>query len=100
MKEIKFSHNYLKFIGKKLPLEVELLQCFRIHKKELSEAFIAYDTTYEGGFYELPDTELIVLLLWIPDDFCLTTVRRYTPSKWEYYKSLEGKIVKLVESVT
>lgn len=96
MKEIKFSHNYLKFIGKKLPLNVELLQCFKVHKKTLSESFITYDTTYESGCYELPNTDLIVLLLWIPDEFCFTTIRRFTPQKWDYYKNLEGEMVKLV----
>ena len=106
--EIKFSHEYMKFEDIMLPFKAVLLQCFRIHKSELSNAFIAYDTTYDGGQYELPNTELIVLLLFVPereviddvvlDSFCFTTIRRFTPQKFRYYKSLEGKTVRVVRT--
>ncbi len=98
MKKIKFSHkDYHKFFHK-LPWDVTLLQCFKIHYKDLSKDFIEYDTEYEGGRYELPETDLIVLILLSYDGKCLTTIRRFTPRKWKYYKSLEGKDVEMVWS--
>jgi hypothetical protein len=106
--KIKFSHDYLKFTGKVLPMDCILLQCFKVSYHDLSEEFIKYDTAYlEDGkikFYPLPKTDLIVLILSAYNlkhptavfEEKLTTIRRFTPQKWKYYKSLEGKEVELV----
>lgn len=98
MPEIKFSHEYYKFVGCKLPFEAVLLQCFKVNYKELSRCFMAYDTSFDGGEYPLPKSDLIVLLLMFDDRKLFTTVRRYTPDKWDYYKSLEGQEVRLVKA--
>lgn len=109
MKKIKFSHRY-----DKLPPSVRyhkegkalLLQALKIHYNDLSERMIGYDTSYfdiepeyKIGHYPLPKTELILLIFRIcvckvPDIF--TTIRRYTPRKWEYYKNAEGEIFEVV----
>jgi hypothetical protein len=102
MHQIKFSEHYYKFGRiRKLPIVCTLLQCFKLHFNDLSDTFKIYDTCYFDGEYELPKTELIVLLLLNTDEmepFVLTTIRRYTPSKWNYYKNLEGEQFRLVKS--
>ena len=99
---IKFSHWYHKFGENQLPFECRLLQCFKVHKRDLSAFYIEYDTAYPPcGNYPLPDTDLIVLLLWERgkrEPMLLTTIRRYTPMKWKYYKNLIGEVVQLVKS--
>ena len=104
MKSIKFSHQYFKFGHHTLPFEATLLQCFKVHYNELSFHFKKYDTTNDEMPFKLPKTKLIVLLLFVrnetdPFNFhVLTTIRRYTPGKWEYYKSLQGQRVRLERS--
>jgi hypothetical protein len=108
--KIKFSNEYLKFGNLQLPIKCKLFQCFKIHYDELSRIFKNYDTRYFADkkftikSYDLPKTELIVLLLAMNIDsppyhvYLLTTIRRYTPRKWEYYKSREGKMFELVKA--
>ena len=98
MKEIKFSHEYYKFGGNQLPFDAVLIQCFKINKNDLSRCFVAYDTQYDGGEYPLPESDLIVLLLMFDDRKLFTTIRRFTPRKWKYYKSLEGEEVRLIKA--
>ena len=103
---IKFSHGYHK-----LPIGIfergsksRLLQVLKVNFKDLSPAFVGYDTIYgtrQTGIekYPLPEGELILLIL--QDEAFLqiyTTIRRYTPEKWTYYKSQEGELfnIKLV----
>jgi len=101
LEKIKFSHVYYKF-PKKPPFQATLLQCLAVNYKELSKDFIEYDTVFTGGhYYPLPKTDLIILVLgilnkrtWVMQIF--TTIRRYTPRKWEFYKGLEGKQVQIV----
>jgi len=95
--QIKFSHDYFKFCDKKLPFKSILLQCFKINYNDLSRCFIVYDTTFDEGEYSLPKTDLIVLLLMDTDRKLFTTVRRFTPTKWTFYKSLEGEEVELIK---
>ena len=96
--QIKFNRNYYKFADKKLPFTAVLLQCFKVHYKDLSACFKAYDVTSDEGDYPLPKTDLIVLLLMFDDKKLFTTIRRYTPRKWDYYKTREGETFELVSS--
>jgi len=106
MKEIRFQHDYIKFSNFFLPLECTLLQVLRAKREELSKIFVAYDTEYyfgkhqEGrGEFKLPEGEIMILLLKpILSSYIITTVRSYTPDKFEYYKGLEGQNVNVVKS--
>ncbi len=88
-----------------------LLEVFLTSYEKLSTDFIAYDTKIldddgEKGYYELPRGKLIVLLLsteyggWLANDVLWTTIRRYTPHKYAYYKALRGQQVKIVITET
>lgn len=102
---IKFSENYYK-LPLPMPFRATLMQCIKVHYKELSKTFIAYDTEYTNGNYELPKTDLILLILLTriccqdANDgiYAFTTIRRWTPEKWSFYKSLEGNDVGIVMS--
>ena len=91
---IKFSHQY-----EKMPRAdcASLLQVFKIHYKDLSEFFIHYDTQiYNSSLrYDLPKTDLIVLLLRSPMGAIWTTVRRWTPQKEIYYRGIMGQMVQI-----
>ena len=90
---LKFSHEYVKFPESRV---AELLQVFVVDYKDLSKEFKFYDTEYwsgGGGFYKLPEGKLIVLLLQAEKLF--TTIRRWTPEKEAYYKSLQGTRLKI-----
>lgn len=94
IKTIKFSHQY-----KKMPviLEPTFLKSVRVkHYNELTEEFILKDTeTVDGQFYQLPKTQLLILDLWTEGEYW-HTVRRWTPEKEKYYRSLVGQEVKIV----
>jgi hypothetical protein len=99
MAKIKFSHKRYT----KLAIQTEcarLLQVFIADYSELSKEFIEYDTSYwdeEVKFYELPKTKLLILLFQDEDNgYLFTTVRRWTPRKEEYYRSLQGEILDVV----
>lgn len=111
MAEIKFSNEYLKFSKHKLPLKAMLLQTFLCDRDDLHGNFVNYDTSYldynaEYGvsYYKLPKGKLIVLLLSIRDGTAIvenpkiTTLRRFTPQKYEYYKKMTGEIFDIVRS--
>jgi len=109
MTSIKFSHDsYNKLRSQEaIPQEAKLLQVFVVDRKELSESFLRYDTLYweetHGGdvqeqFYALPKGKLLVLLLESVHQSgcsCWTTIRRWTPEKETYYKSMQGQKFKV-----
>jgi hypothetical protein len=96
MRTIKFSHKYYK-----MPEDVtnaSLIQVFLCDRKDLSSDFIAYDTGYENEYgdyneYNLPKGKVMVLLLRsnTGKERLWTTIRRWTPRKEEYYKSMVGE---------
>jgi len=99
---IKFSHNYYKF-PMKLPFTAKLLQALVVHYDSLSGVFLDYDTEYYGNkfgdqYYQLPKTSLILLILKLEGNGLFTTIRRYTPQKWKYYKSHEGDEFEIVKT--
>jgi hypothetical protein len=93
--EIKFSQEYYKIVC--IDKEANnLLAVFRTHYDKLDKDFIAYDTAYEDKegkmcFYQIPKTEVLVLLFFSKNGELFTTIRRFIPSKEEYYKSMVGK---------
>ena len=102
MNKIKFSHRYAK-----IPEDVtntRLLEVLKTTYIELSPQFRVYDTEYEYGYYELPKTDLLVLILisYEPNisggsnEHLWTTIRRWTPEKETYYRSMRGKQVEIV----
>ena len=101
--KIKFSHTYIKFPKDMDKGRLTLLQVFKVNYMELSKEFIEYDTRYidenedDHQFYKLPKTDLLVLLFF--DHFyytCLTTIRRWTFEKQQYYRSMQGKEFEVV----
>jgi len=87
-----------------MPLGVEKLSTWikdiaLIDYKDLSEEQIKLDTeTVTGEFYALPKTRLIWIKLWtigMKKDAEWTTLRRYTPEKFDYYSTLVGQEVKI-----
>lgn len=101
MNKIKFSNEYFKLaniynkIGKK---EARLMQAIKIHYNDLNKELIKYDTTYGNGAYPLPKTDLILLIFnaYQYKGGVFTTIRRYTPNKWVYYKKAEGELFEVV----
>lgn len=106
LKEIRFTHDYIKFGHYQLPVECTLVQVLKVKREELSDIFVTYDTEYFYGRhnevlgkYQLPEGDLIILMLKpVSSSYLMTTVRSYTPDKFEYYKGLEGQNVRLVKS--
>lgn len=78
-----------------------LMQCVKVNHTELHQFFVNYDTawTHDGytEWYPLPKTDLILLIFkHTNSDRVFTTIRRYTPEKWDYYKKSEGQDFKIV----
>ena len=101
MKSIKFSHIYKKMGDlPTYPKTAILMECFKADSREFHPRFVEYDTLFYDKdnklcFYKLPEGEVIILLLksyvWSEDacdtvPFVWTTIRRFTPEKWEYYR--------------
>ncbi len=66
---------------------------------DLTEEQIKEDTeTVKGTFYSLPKTTLLWIQLYtdtINGAVEWGTLRRYTPEKWQYYKEIVGKQVRI-----
>ena len=91
MKSIKFSHIYDKFPPGRGPSM--LLEVFTVDVKDLSSEFLEYDTKITGGGrYPLPKngSHLVLLLYQASTKHLWTTIRRQTPEKEAYYRSLIG----------
>jgi len=99
MNVIKFSHEYTKMNSEHRPppTKATLLQVFVVDYKELTPVFKKYDAMYydqekqDWSLYPIPRGKLLVLLLKSYGDFLWTTVRRFTPRKFEYYKNHCGE---------
>ena len=94
MYSIKFSHKYDKMIGFDLTRPFEFKWMYLIDDKDvLSRQFLERDTKFEGGgYYKLPRGIIMVLLL-RQDGRYMTTIRRYTPEKYQFYNKLIGSEV-------
>ena len=82
MNQIKFSHDYPKLHGQR---SAELLSVCIRDRGTLTDKFVDYDTTYDGGKYPLPPNKYLVLVFLGNELIPFTTVRRYTEEKYNYY---------------
>ena len=77
-----------------------LLAVFVADTREFCEQFVNFDTLYwdgtGSGMYKLPKGKVLVLLLKSNCDFVWTTIRRWTPQKETYYRSIVGQQVEIV----
>ena len=108
---IRFSHQYFKLGGDK---QAKLLAVFNTHYDQLGKDFIEFDTKYFDGFevgddgtpqgekigyYPLPHTDLLVLLLQDSSGL-FTTVRskrgRGGLDKEKYYREHIGEQVNIL----
>lgn len=97
MKTLKFNKEYDKMLENKWekpPQRAILMEVFLVDSEALHPRFVEYDTLYfdeeknNWAYYTLPAGKVIVLLLRTDfhEPMIWTTIRRYTPKKWEYYK--------------
>ncbi len=95
MKKIKFSHDYDKLQG--MGRTPTLIQVLKINYTDLSRWMIRYDAKIYGSdeMYPIPKDDLILLIFQSGTNKIFTTIRRYTPSKFEYYKNLEGSVFEI-----
>jgi len=96
MNKIKFSNYYWKFPDSvEDGSQVNLIQALKIHYDDLEPQMIRYDATYTRNHhvreYKLPKTDLILLIFQRFPNVIFTTIRRYTPKKWQYYKENVGE---------
>jgi len=107
MHKIKFSHDYMKMPHSDDYRETSLMEVLTASTEDLAEGFIEYDTTYyerNGSVlikqnYPLPKGKVLILILNSPYAFkyvLWTTVRRWTPEKEKYYRSIRGQNVEIV----
>jgi hypothetical protein len=100
---IKFSHGYTKLLNAFVPHEnAKLLEVLTVNLEELSTHFLDYDT--DDGTFQLPESGKFLCLLFLKpktdgsynvSDYAaanlFTTLRRWTPAKETYYRSLIGE---------
>ena len=75
-----------------------LLHAFVIEADDIQIDFKNYDTIYfenKVQRYELPKGKVLVLLLLSGGLMLWTTIRRYTPQKYDYYLGLIGESVNI-----
>lgn len=93
--KIKFSHKYSKLCtGNNFCKNLFLLDVVNIKLEEMSKCFIEYDT--DEGLFQLPGKGDYMMLLFMKDNTScgtnlMTTLRRRTPDKEKYYRSLIGQ---------
>ena len=117
MNILKFSHDYHKFPFQLGDMDrVVLLEVLIADTKDLHESFIKYDTEIQihqdpasdnivpMKYYKLPSGKVIILILKVThliwdilkeSNAIFTTIRRWTPEKERYYKSIRGQEVKI-----
>ena len=74
--------------------QAKLLEAIQVRLEDLSPAFLAYDT--DNGKYKLPIRGLYIMLIFEKKNSNIfTTIRRFTPQKYEYYQSKRGEKFKI-----
>jgi hypothetical protein len=86
---IKFSHRYPKIHNQKT---ARLLSAERCNRDQLSDAFIEYDTVYDGGHFSLPLSDYILLVFLGNDHIPFTTARAFNDSDFRRYKDSLGSV--------
>jgi len=94
--KIKFSHKYRKLTSHNaidnLVRVAILLDVLVINLEELSSTFLEYDT--DCRLFPLPKKGKYMMLLFQKAGYfdLFPTLRRWTPDKYDYYKSGIGKL--------
>jgi hypothetical protein len=97
MPTIFFSHRYPKLLDRhnNVVESAKLIGLFRVKLEDLHPSFLFYDT--DNGKYELPKKGDFLMLLFlkpfethVTEQNLFTTLRRYTPEKYEYYRKVVG----------
>lgn len=89
MNKIKFSHDYFKLYGQR---EACLVACVEIQAENITKALRYYDAAYDGGLYPLPESGKMIHLVFVGElGIPFSTIRRYTESKFTYYRALLGQ---------
>ena len=71
--------------------QAKLLETIQVRLEDLSPAFLAYDT--DNGKYKLPVQGLYIMLIFEKKNSNIfTTIRRFTPQKYEYFSSKRGEM--------
>lgn len=109
MNQIKFSHDYFKLPLNWEETEALLLGVMTLNLQTMKEElplfypnFIYKDTRFRGeeGNYPIDFDEAIILtFIHIKTGQIFTTIRRYTPSKAEYYRSSIGETFLLQRTI-
>ena len=107
--KIKFSHLYRKMpdhrFGFGVGDRVKLLQVIEMPFKDISPAFLEYDTCYMEfvpnyaiKYYPLDTNATYLLLLFSHADgtFLMPTLRRSTEEKKAYYKGMVGRDFEII----
>lgn len=94
--KIKFSHYYNKlFADGKAIKRAKLLETIPVNLEDLHPSFIAYDT--DNGAYELPKKGKYIMLIFAKgNNDIFTTIRRFTPQKFEDYKAKRGEVFQII----
>ena len=95
---IKFEKDYPKLQGL---TQAKLIQVIIKQFEELEEVFLNYDAKQSDGLYyqfNFKPKDLVIFLVFADYDTyrMFTTVRRYTPNKYAYYKRNVGKQFEIV----
>lgn len=92
--KIKFSHHYCK-----MPPDFSVSRLVKLEMvdlKDLDPVFLQQDTEISaGGYYKLPNKGAY-MILWLESSIMnipWQTIRRWTPSKEEYYRKYIGLLV-------
>ena len=106
MKQIKYSHVYLKMrkpngVGD-YHKQGKLVFIHKTRFELLDPEFVEYDTAYYDAdgrlqHYELPKSGDCLVLVFMCEKNLMTTIRRSTPDKAEYYCSCVGKDFEFVQ---
>lgn len=103
MKKIKFSHIYQKLLDSHNDVvdHATLHAVIPVQLEELHASFIDYDT--DSGKYALPAKGKYLMLVfekptevYVSDRNLFTTIRRFTPTKYDYYKNAVGEIFEVI----
>jgi hypothetical protein len=99
--QIKFSHQYRKFVKDELYGTVVLLDVRVVDLKDLSKAFLDYDTFYwtrKGNEGHYPLKEGLYLLLFFRSEYYIgfTTLRSWNEKKEKYNRENIGSEFKVV----
>jgi len=103
MKTLKFDHDYAKIPDKISAHNVRLLAAIRVHRDELSQQFIEYDTMYftkhgHVKHYDLSTDKTFLMLILgstaLAQTPIWTTLRRDTKENRDKWLPEVGKIIK------